>query len=804
MFSFIVRDKHGPWKTRPEYPLPHMGHLLYIPIFTLHNPYNVNLKFDRMKIGVSGVPVGFTFFINGVAQQTSPTPLNKLFDKNFNKEFWMEIAEWPNATAANPVGQITMKPGQTMIFGPYINEAEPFRDNDASYFDYAGQKTGTEGAPMKSKRGFKGGNYGYDVDWLKGGMMNMNKAVDKIAIEFKMVSATSTGVAPPFKVKAYITNGAVTKACGGLNFNYGSQADLDKISPGVLRYPKEGGITANAMYLPNLTAPNNKDYVLAAKSFALFSVYAKTANGGVDATGSRAMPDGQKTALPDGRLAGNPFLHNNAARLTVSSDLAREKPGTQSHELNLLKLNGLSDDTLEITGAPDFRTNYLSNYKQVAGKSIKSGSYLEIPSGPLQAIADFRRSNALASPYLPAFVQPIGNSYASPLIATTTASQAAQAGMPNYELLDHSVLANYALYDRTYFSTLAPVGTASAVAGFTDFMNGKKPLRSQVFQAYLPAGKTVADVQSELFQSNGKPAVSAYKLAAQYQMVKGPFNVNSTRVQAWKAMLSSMNHSQLNTLWAKSGTLATTPSSAIPIPAMTLHNGSATNGTFAVADIDDQAGNQWNGYREFSDADIETLATEIVKQVRLRGPFLSMSEFVNRRIGADSELTRRGALQNAIDDSKLNSDRLTEAFFKGQSPVEAGHVSDENLYGFKTPSAATGNPAAGAPGWLSQADILKILEPAATVRSDTFVIRTCGEATDGAGNVVARAYAEAVVQRIPEYVNPSDPAAAKVPNPNAPAVAPDPLTPPLNAAENIIFGRRFEMINFKWLSANEI
>ena len=136
--------------------------------------------------------------------------------------------------------------------------------------------------------------------------------------------------------------------------------------------------------------------------------------------------------------------------------------------------------------------------------------------------------------------------------------------------------------------------------------------------------------------------------------------------------------------------------------------------------------------------------------------------------------------------------------------MEAGHVSDANLYGFKTPSAATGNPAAGAPGWLSQADILKILEPAATVRSDTFVIRTCGEATDGAGNVVARAYAEAVVQRIPEYVNPSDPAAAKVPNPNAPAVAPDPLTPPLNAAENIIFGRRFEMISFKWLSANEI
>ncbi len=804
MFSFIVRDKHGPWKGRPG---DSEGHLLYIPIFTLHNPYNVNLRFDRMKIGVSGVPVGFTFYVNGVAKNNL-TPLTRLFNSSISKEFWMEIAEWPDATAANPVGQITMKPGQTMIFGPYIAAGEPFMDNNASYFDYAGQKTGTEAAPMKSKRGFKGGNYGYDVDWLVGGLLNMNKLVDKIAIEFKIIPSTSSGSStpPPFRVSAYITKGTGTspvyKACGGLNFNYGSQADLDKISPGVLRYPKDDGILASTMYLPNLTAPNNQAYAGAAQSFALFSVYARTANGGVDATGSRAMPAGPKTALPDGRLAGNPFLHNNAARLTVSSDLAREKPATQSHELNLLKLDGLSEDTLEITS--DFRTNYLSNYKQVAGKSIKSGSYLEIPSGPLQAIADFRRSNALASPYLPALVQPIGNSYASPLIATNTVSQAAQAGMPSYALLDHSVLANHALYDRTYFSTFAPVGTATAVAGFTDFMTGKNPLRSQVFQAYLPAGKTVADVQAELFQSNGKPAASAYKVAAQYQMVKGPFNVNSTRVQAWKAVLSSMNHSQLNTLWARSGALATTPSKAVPIPAMTLHNGSATNGTFAVANIDDQAGNQWNGYREFSDADIETLATEIVNQVRLRGPFLSMSEFVNRRIGPDSELTRRGALQNAIDDSKLNSDKLTEAFFKTQVRVEDGHVKDANLYGFKTPTAATGNPAARAPGWLSQADVLKILEPAATVRSDTFVIRTCGEATDSAGNVVARAYAEAVLQRIPEFVNPSDPAAATIPNPNAPAPAAAPLTPPLAAPENLAFGRRFEMVSFKWLSANEI
>ncbi|MEO5716041.1 MAG: hypothetical protein ABIT37_21350 [Luteolibacter sp.] len=783
MFSLLVRDKHGPHKGRTgDYEL----HLLYIPIVTLHNPYNVHLRFDRLKVGIVDPPVGFTFYVNGIAQNNL-TPLGNLFSgASGRKEFWIELADWPSATATVPTGVTTMRPGQTLIYGPYINATEIFADDNASYFDYANNKTGTEATPLKAKRGFTGGTYGFNVDWLKGGILNVNKT-DLVAVGFKTI-APSGGTS--FQVKTSITSKGVNKPYGGLNFTYGSQAALDKILPDLLRYPKTGGVVAEAMHLGNYENPAGS---LKAQTFALFSAYARTANGGVDETGSRTRATGG-SALPDGRLSGNPFLHNNAARAAVLSDFTREKPAAQSHEFNLLKLDGTSDNVISF--ASDFRTNYLTNYKQVNGRSIKSGSYLEIPSGPLQSISDFRRSNALASPYLPAFVQPIGNSYASPLIGTDTVLQ---TGTAAYGLLDHSVLANHALYDGFYFSTFAPVGTKAAADVFTEFMKDDKPLRSQLFQAWLPAGKSVDDVKSELFGTGGKPAPSAYRIAAQYQMVKGSFNVNSTRVQAWKAVLSSMNRSQLNILWAKSGTLATNPSAGVPIPAMTLHNGTATNGTFTVSNMDDQACNQWNGYREFSDADIEKLATEIVKQVQLRGPFLSMSEFVNRRIGSDSNLTRTGALQNAIDDSGLNGSSMAT-----QVPVAAADVSDANLYGFKTPLAATGNPAAGAPGWLSQADILKVLEPAATVRADTFVIRTCGEATDASGNVLAKAYAEAVVQRIPEYVNPSDPAAAKVPNPSAPSGTVDPATPLITSQENLAFGRRFVVTSFEWLSANEI
>jgi hypothetical protein len=785
MFSLLARDKHGPWKDEPG---DYMLHLLYTPIVTLHNPYNVNLRFDRMKIGISEVPMGFTFLVNNVKKQRDPLPFSNLFvGEKGKKEFWIEIADWPSASAASPSGPITMKPGQTAIFGPYINATEVFGEGVASYFDYANNKTGTESSPLKAKRGFTGGSYGYDMDWLNNHVLSV-KRTDLIGMEFKPLR-TPNGL--PFRVTASITSKGGTKSYGGMSFNLGTATNIDKLFPDVQRYPKTGGILAQSMYLGNFQNPAGS---LKAQTFALFSAYARTTNGGFDINSGSRAKNGGVPNLPDGRLAGIPFLHHNPARSAFASDLTREKPGTQSHEINLLKLDGTADDVISF--AADFRTNALTNYKQVNGRSIKSGSYLEIPSGPLQAIADFRRSNALASPNLPAFVQPVGNSYASPLMSTDSVSQ---TGVASYALLDHSVLANHALYDRTYFSTLAPSGGVAAADRFVEFAEEGKPLPSQLFQAYLPVGKTVEDVKDELFSGTGKPTPSAYKVAAQYQMVKGPFNVNSTRVQAWKAMLASMNRTQMLTLWTKSGAMAETPSKGIPIPAMTLHNGSATDGTFAIANMDDAAANEWNGYREFSEDDIETLAEEIVKQVRLRGPFLSLSEFVNRRIGSDSELTRTGALQNAIDQSRLN-----DAIYKSQLPVTEADVSDITLYNFKTPLAATGNPAAGAPGWLSQADVLKILEPAVTVRSDTFVIRSYGEATDPAGNVIARCYAEAVMQRMPEYVNPIDPASAKPTNPDLPNNNPDADTPFLTSSENIAFGRRFTMVSFKWLSPHEI
>ncbi len=376
-------------------------------------------------------------------------------------------------------------------------------------------------------------------------------------------------------------------------------------------------------------------------------------------------------------------------------------------------------------------------------------------------------------------------------MSTNKVKQTDSQVSPN-ELLDHSVLANHALYDRFYFSTFATRGSETPDAVFEKFMKGTTPLPSQAFQPYRPGGKSVADAKAELFAA-GKPKDDAYKTAAEYQMIQGPFNVNSTSVQAWKAVLASMNKSEIVTLWAKTNKIERKKATGVPILGMSLLNGGVTGGAADFTKIDDAKTNDWNGHRELTEPELETLATKIVDEVRSRGPFLSMSEFVNRRIGANGPLTRRGALEAAIAESKINDN-----FFKNNpggpkvTDIALTDISDAKIYKYNTPEVVTGNPAAGAPGWISQGDLLRILEPAATVRGDTFVIRVCGEAWDPNGKVTARAYAEAVVQRVPEYVDPVD-----RPSLNA-------YTDTTAAKANKTFGRRINLVSFRWLSGNEI
>ena len=65
-----------------------------------------------------------------------------------------------------------------------------------------------------------------------------------------------------------------------------------------------------------------------------------------------------------------------------------------------------------------------------------------------------------------------------------------------------------------------------------------------------------------------------------------------------------------------------------------------------------------------------------------------------------------------------------------------------------------------------------------------------GEARDSAGNVTARAWCEAVVQRVPEYLDEVD--------------APETAYAGLTSEANKTYGRKMRLVSFRWLSSDEI
>ena len=107
--------------------------------------------------------------------------------------------------------------------------------------------------------------------------------------------------------------------------------------------------------------------------------------------------------------------------------------------------------------------------------------------------------------------------------------------------------------------------------------------------------------------------------AAANLLIQGAFNVNSTSVDAWKALLAG-NHNR----FTGSGTPLESPFFR-----------------FFSNDLSKQ-GDPWAGFSEVGttagadptvDTQLQLLAEAIVEQVKLRGPFRSLAEFVNRRSG---------------------------------------------------------------------------------------------------------------------------------------------------------------------------
>lgn len=503
--------------------------------------------------------------------------------------------------------------------------------------------------------------------------------------------------------------------------------------------------------------------------------------------------DGQ---TPGTRFTGRAMLRANET--SVAQDLYNLSPDilrTSPLQIGMRRVNSLNSPIIECDA------NGLGYYGAEYG-AAGGVSYVitrSIPREPIHSLGALQHAAAEGTRFGQArgerswFMQPsishaISNSFAPSCFSPSKV----RGQLAGRDAADHSYLANLALWDTYFYSSIKPRSTSAhrnsgtayqeQKARLEDFLAGSganyKPLPNERMK---PWTSNPAATVSAIFPST-KPADDAADRIASFLMVDGMFNVNSTSVAAWQGFLSGLKGAKVSVSSTpdlnKDADLVDTEKTPV---ASLLRPAAGEIDPTALADSADR--NQWLGFRSLDDGQIEELAKAVVKQVRLRGPFLSIADFINRRPGSDKDLALSGPLQSALDDKEVS---INEAYRDGGRSLS---VAEAAAQGFPFPEAEAGAKAVCAPGYVKQGDLLTPLGPMINVRGDTFVIRGYGEARDATGNkVLARSWCEAVVQRVPDFVDPSDQAHERIMKSNV----------------NRTFGRRFNIISFRYLHPGEV
>lgn len=398
----------------------------------------------------------------------------------------------------------------------------------------------------------------------------------------------------------------------------------------------------------------------------------------------------------------------------------------------------------------------------------------DVPRSPLVSIGQFQHAQLSRYQFEPGFV--VGNSYANPRIPLQSTVSTNFSGLSGMKISDISYEVNEKLWDAFFFSTLgldyvgASGSSIDAAFPFADVASGAVPLPNPRMMLAAQPRDTSFDA---IINAAGPRAPEAI---ASRIMIRGAFNVNSTSKTAWKAVLSSMVSSDLPTINPQTRAVSWNSNAGIRFQRFSHPVSNAPYQTGQPG----SAHGFWQGWRQISEAELDRLAEEIVKEVRARGPFRSMAEFVNRNPRSNQvEHQRKGALQSALDRT-LNAN-LPSSIGKASSTPPGSQFSQV---------VTNETTATGHAGHLLQGDLLQALAPILQVRSDTFKIRTCGETLDANGKVIARAWCEAVVQRRADYLDTRD----------LSHLAPTDLTQEINRR----YGRRYHMVSFRWLSPGEI
>ncbi|MDG1300414.1 MAG: hypothetical protein P8R37_02370 [Opitutae bacterium] len=436
------------------------------------------------------------------------------------------------------------------------------------------------------------------------------------------------------------------------------------------------------------------------------------------------------------------------------------------------------------------------------GTSFKTGlglSHLavaEIPTRPLRSLGELQHFDInYNNPRPPYTAHPIGNSLASYLIDPDNVAISGMLSESTATSLDHSYISNHLLYDDWFVSSIAPKTAPFSSAEvrsveqiYEAFVSGLEPLPNSAYVAAEPLSVAAASTAaSDLIDDS----TSWHSVASKLE-VDGMFNINSTSVAAWTALLKHAdgddvpyNSVDLENNWSVK-LEKSADASGSPVSRTSLAGYPKANPDSDIQKI--------GRHQRLSDAQVRALATEIVEQVKARGPFLSLSEFMNRRLSSDRSLARSGAVEAALNELASRGAGASENPFSGIQSYFTGTVTIPDGVTYPFEEAAEGNLAYGFPGWMRQADVLSPIAPILSARDDTFVIRAYGECKDPlTGDAKAGAWCEAVLQRRADYVDSINDEAITLPSEST-------LTSEINKR----FGRRFVIVSFRWLAADEV
>lgn len=487
-------------------------------------------------------------------------------------------------------------------------------------------------------------------------------------------------------------------------------------------------------------------------------------------------------------------------------------------------------------------TPAIAGWQAYGGLSVTSGLggvtsavYTSVPFAPPLSLAQYTHANFGLRDQEPLFQ--IGNSFAP--LNVNIASTYYTDGLCAIANHDHAWMANSAIYDRFFLSGAAPAINRSKVVTET------KPLTTVLDEFAAGTGR-LANPRTKLFVNRDPVTVRAmladHRRIAGTILSDGTFNVNSTSVDAWAALLASAKR---NVMGSATELLPGTDKNA-RFPRAARADSADYN--YKMAFNDKKA---WTGLATLDDAQIKLLAKSIVEETRMRIrynhryqygikngldvhyviknrgvevplPYIGLAQFVNRfNCGQyPNQVSFQGCLQNAILRADVDGANLSNR----NSPMTSAPYYDENKltavpsnsgpglipyvangYNVNAADPRTGtyksHSLRAAPTSLMQSDILEAVGSSLSTRSDTFVIRCYGDVTDplDPSRTLAGCWLEAVVQRIPEFCDPSQPPETEVSKPTD-----GQLHNPLLNQINRTLGRRFVILSTRTLTQKDL